>query len=43
MRGEYLYGDFETENVGGGISLNPEIHILRAAVVWQFGGLLEGF
>ena len=43
VRGEYLYGDFETENVGGGISLNPEVHILRAAVVWQFGGLLEGY
>lgn len=43
VRGEYLYGDFETENVGGGISLNPEVHILRAAVVWQFGGLLENF
>lgn len=43
VRGEYLYGDFETENVGGGISLDPELHIVRAAVVWQFGGLLAGF
>jgi len=43
VRSEYLYGDFERENVGGGISLDPDIHVVRAALIWKFGGLLAGF
>ncbi|MGI9413275.1 MAG: outer membrane protein [Hyphomicrobiales bacterium] len=43
VRGEYLYGSFSEENQGAGISLDPEIHVARAALVWNFSSMFGGY
>lgn len=37
LRAEYLYGNFDSHDFGGtGISVRPETHMVRAALVWNF-------